>query len=52
MAEFLGFLVNLGDVDETVKRVDGVLVIDAKAISESMFGALGPFAMEGKTDSH
>ena len=52
MAEFLGFLVNLGDVDETVQRVDGVLVIDAKAIYESMFGALGPLAVEGKTDSH
>ena len=33
VAEFLRFVfVNLGDVDETVQRVDGVLVIDAKAI--------------------
>ena len=31
MAEFVGFLVNLGNVDETIQRVDGVLVIDAKA---------------------
>ena len=48
MAEFLGFLVNLGFVDERVQRVDGVLVIDAKAIYDSMFGASGFLAMEEK----
>ena len=42
--------VNLGNVDETVQRVDGVLVIDAKAIYDSMCGASGPQAME-ETDS-
>ena len=52
MTEFLGFLVNLGNVDETVQRVDGVLGIDAKAIYDSMCGASGPLAMEEKTDSH
>ena len=31
MGELLGFVVNLGNVDETVQRVGGVLVIDAKA---------------------
>ena len=36
MTEFLGFLVNLGNVDETIQRVDGVLGIDAKAIYDSM----------------
>ena len=46
LAEFPGFLVNLGLVDETEQRVDGVLVIDAKAIYDSMFGASG--AMEEK----
>ena len=50
MAEFLGFLVNLGNVDETVQRVDGVLVIDAQAICDSMYGASGPQAKEKKTD--
>ena len=30
MAESLGFLVNLGNVDETVQRVDGLLVTDAE----------------------
>ena len=48
MAEFLGFLVNLGNVDETVQRVDGVLVIDAQAICDSMYGASGPQAKEKK----
>ena len=48
MAEFLGFPVNLGNVDETVQRVDGVLVIAAKAIYDSMYGASGPLAMEVK----
>ena len=48
MAEFVGLLVNLGNVDETVQRVDGVLVIDAKAIDDSMYGASGPIATEEK----
>ena len=48
MAEFLGILVNLGNVDGTVQRVDGVLVIDAKAIYDSMYAASGPTAMEEK----
>ena len=48
MAEFLGFLVNLGNVDETVHRVDGVLEMDAKAIYDSMYGASGLLAMEEK----
>ena len=48
MAEFPGFLVNLGSVDDTIQRIDGVLVIDAKAICDSMYGASGPQAMEGK----
>ena len=46
LAKFLGFLVNLGNVDETVQRVGGVLVTDAKAIDDSMYGASGPLAME------
>ena len=37
---------NLGNVDETVQRVGGVLVTDAKAIDGSMCGASGPLAME------
>ena len=48
MAEFPGFLMNLGNVDDTVQRVNGVLVIDAKAICDSMNGASGPQAMEEK----
>ena len=52
LAKFLGFLLNLGNVAETVQRVDGVLVIDAKAIYDSMSGASGLLAMEEKTDSH
>ena len=39
---------NLGNVDEMVQRVDGVLVIDAKAIYDSMCGASGPRTMEEK----
>ena len=39
---------NLGNVDETAQRVDGVLVIDAKAIYDSMYAASGPPAMEEK----
>ena len=31
-----------------VQRVDGVLVIDAKAIFDSMYGASGPRTMEEK----
>ena len=31
---------------ETVQRVDGVLVTDAKAVYDSMYGASGPPAME------
>ena len=45
---FCFFNVNLGNVDVTVQRVDGVLVIDAKAIYDSMYGASGPQAMEEK----
>ena len=37
-----------GSVGETVQRVDGVLVKDAKAIYDSMYGASGPLAMEEK----
>ena len=48
LAELVGFLVNLGNVDETVQRVDGVLVIDAKAKNDSMYGASGPQAMVEK----
>ena len=48
LAEFLGYPVNLSNVDETVQRVDGILVIDAKAIYDSMYGAFGPVAMEEK----
>ena len=39
---------SLYKVDETVHRVEGVLVIDAKAIYDSMYGASGPVAMEEK----
>ena len=40
---------NRGNVDETVQCVDGVLVIDAKAIHDSMYGgASGPPATEEK----
>ena len=46
LAEFLGFPVSLDNVDETVQRVEGVLVIDAKAIYDSMYGASGPLAIE------
>ena len=38
----------MSNVDEMVQKVDGVLVIDAKAISDSMYGASGPLAMEEK----
>ena len=48
LAKFLGYLLNLGNVAETVQRVDGVLVIDAKAIYDSMSGAPGLLAMEEK----
>ena len=48
LAEFLGYPVNLNNVDEIVQRVDGILVIDAKAIYDSMYGASGPLAMEEK----
>ena len=48
LAEFLGFTVNLSNVDETAQRVDGVLVIDAKAIYDWMYGASGLLAMEEK----
>ena len=41
--EFLRFLAYLG-----IQRVYGVLVIDAKAIYDSMYGASGPLAMEEK----
>ena len=46
LAQFVGVLVNLGDVGETVQRVDGVLVIDAKAIYDSMYVASEPLAVE------
>ena len=45
---FLDLLVNLGNFDETVQRVDGVVVIDATSIYDSMYGASGPPAMEEK----
>ena len=48
LPEFLGYSVNLSNVDETVQRVEGILVIDAKAIYDSMYGASGPLAMEEK----
>ena len=48
VAEFQGFLVSLGNVDETVQRGHGVLVIDAKEIYDSMYGASEPRAMEEK----
>ena len=41
MGEFLGFVVNRGNVDETVQRVGGVLVIDAKATHDLVQGASG-----------
>ena len=47
MAKFLAFLVNLGNVDESVQCDDGVS-IDAKAINDSMYGASGRLAMEEK----
>ena len=40
------FPASLDKVDETVQRVEGVLVIDAKSIYDSMYGASGPSAME------
>ena len=43
---------NLGNVDEAVQLVDGVLVTDAKAIYDSMYGASGPLAVDEKTGSH
>ena len=48
LVEFRGFTVNLSNVAETVQRVDGLLVMDAKAIYDSMYGASGPLAMEEK----
>ena len=48
LVEFLRFTVNLSNVAETVQRVDGTLVIDAKAIYDSMYGPSGPLAMEEK----
>ena len=53
MAEFLGFLVNLVIVDETVQRVDGVSVIDAKAICDSMYvWSIWSACDGGKTSRH
>ena len=46
-----GLPASLDNVDETVQRVEGVLVMDAKAIYDSIYGASGPLAMEKKTDS-
>ena len=40
MAELPGFLSNLGYVDETVQRIDGVMVMDAKAIYDSTYGGI------------
>ena len=47
LAQFMGLLVNVSNVDKTVQRVDRGLVIDAKAIYDSMCGAHG-----GKEDGH
>ena len=44
----MDFLSIFGDVDETVQRVDGVLVMDAKAICDSMYGALDRLHLEEK----
>ena len=46
MTEFLEFPVNIVHVDEKVQRVDGVLRTDATAISDSMYAASGPLAVE------
>ena len=48
LAEFLGYPVCLDNVAETVKRVPGVLVVDAKSIYDNMYGAAGPLGMEEK----
>ena len=52
MAKFMGFLVNVSNVDEAVQRVDGVFVIDAKAIYDLMYGAYRPLVMEKRTASY
>ena len=48
LAECLGFQLNLSNVNETVQRVGGVLVIDVKAIYHAMYGASGPLSKEDK----
>ena len=48
IAEFLEFPVNPGNVDETGQCAEGILMIDAKAIYDSMDGASGPLAVEEK----
>ena len=48
LAEYVGFLVNVSNVLETVQRVHGVLVNDAKATYDSMYGAFGCLAREEK----
>ena len=48
LAEFMGSSVSLDNDDETALRVEGIVVIDAKAIYDSMYGASGPQAMEEK----
>ena len=48
LAEFLGYPLNRDNVMETVKRVPGVLVVDAKSIYDNMYGATGPLGMEEK----
>ena len=50
-AEFLEFPVIPDKADETVQRVEGDLVIDAKSIYDSMYGAWSSLAMEEK-NSH
>ena len=48
LAEFLGYPLCRDNVAETVKRVPGVLVVDAKSIYDNMYGAAGPLGMEEK----
>ena len=48
LAEFMGYPMCRDNVSETVKRVTGVLVVDAKSIYDNMYGAAGPLGMEEK----
>ena len=40
---------NIDNFEETVQRVEGILVMGAKAIYDPMYGALGPGIQEAMT---